>query len=185
MWENPLGTGHHHSTNDKLPFSSYKNAMDDKFHWHESQVLLDSYAKGGFLIAHKINDEDNFSFFLLSKGSNTLYGQVMTIRNMNKGGYEIVIGFSDAGEVVETTTHRMNELPLQLNEALLRRGVSASVRYAFQHVEDCLVAKFMYTWTPNEEWHLKFIEVESGKGESDVDDILDYFTVVGGEDESS
>jgi hypothetical protein len=185
MWENPLGTGHHHSTNDKLPFSSYKNAMDDKFHWHESQVLLDSYAKGGFLIAHKINDEDNFSFFLLSKGSNTLYGQVMTIRNMNKGGYEIVIGFSDAGEVVETTTHRMNELPLQLNEALLRRGVSASVRYAFQHVEDCLVAKFMYTWSPNEEWHLKFIEVESNKGESDVDDILDYFTVVGGEDESS
>ena len=45
--------------------------------------------------------------------------------------------FSDAGEVVETTTHRMNELPLQLNEALLRRGISASVRYAFQHVEDC------------------------------------------------
>jgi hypothetical protein len=109
----------------------------------------------------------------------------MTVRNLNKGGYEIVIGFSDAGEVVETTTHRMNELPLQLNEALLRRGVSASVRYAFQHVEDCLVAKFMYTWSPNEEWHLKFIEVENNKGESDVDDILDYFAVVGGEDESS
>ena len=188
MWENPLGTGHHHSTNDKLPFSSYKNAMDDKFHWHESQVLLDSYAKGGFLIAHEktgaYKETKNWDYYLLSKGSNTLYGQVMTIRNLNKGGYEIVIGFSDAGEVVETTTHRMNELPLQLNEALLRRGVSASVRYAFQHVEDCLVAKFMYTWSPNEEWHLKFIEVESNKGESDVDDILDYFAVVGGEDES-
>ena len=183
-WENPLATGYFHSTKDKLPFSSYKNEMTENFLWHESQVLLDSYAKGGFLIAHKINDEEEFSYYLLSKGSNALYGQVMTIRNLNKGGYEIVIGFSDAGEVVETTTHTMSELPLQLNEALLRRGISANVRYAFQHVEDCLVAKFMYTWSPNEEWHLKFVEVESSKGESDVDDILDYFAVVGGEDES-
>ena len=47
-----------------------------------------------------------------------------------------------------------------------------------------MVAKFMYTWSPNEEWHLKFVEVASNKGESDVDDILDYFAVVGGEDES-
>ena len=57
------------------------------------------------------------------------------------------------------------------------------MRYAFQHVEDCLVAKFILT-SPNEEWHLKFVEVASNKGESDVDDILDYFAVVGGEDES-
>ena len=207
IWQNPLGTGYQHSTKDSLPFSSYKNPMADQFHWHESQVLLDSYAKGGFLVASRrpsvykelkksnlitgerksrvYKEHKNYDYYLLSKGSNILYGSVMTIRNLNKGGYEIVIGFSDAGEVVETTTHIMNELPFVLNNALKRRGVSANIRYAFHTVEDCLVGKFMYTWSPNEEWHLKFVDVEESKGESDVDDILDYFAVVGGEDESS
>jgi len=188
MWRNPLDTGYNHSANVNLPFSSYKNPMTENFLWYESQVLLDSYAKGGFLIAHEIEsaykEPKKLAFYLLTKGTNVLYAQVMTIRNLNKGGYELVIGFNDAGEVVETTTHTMNELPFALDNALRRRGVNANIRHAFHPVNDCLVAKFKYTWTPNEEWHMKFVEVEDNMGMDDVDDILDYFAIVGGEDES-
>jgi hypothetical protein len=48
-----LGTGYWHSTNTELPFSLYKDPMTHE--WYESQVLLDSYSKGGFLIAHESN----------------------------------------------------------------------------------------------------------------------------------
>ena len=189
MWENPLGTGHFHTTKDKLPFSSYKNPMADQFVWHESQVLLDSYAKGGFLIAHEskyssaYKESKKWDYYLLTKGTNVLYAQLLTVRNMDKGGYEFVIGFGDAGEVVDTTTHRMNTLPFALDNALKRRGVRANIRHTFHNIDDCLVAKFNYTWTPDMEWHLKFVDVEESMGLDDVDDILDYMTIVGGEDE--
>ena len=187
MWEDALGTGYNHSANVSLPFSSYKNPMTENFLWYESQVLLDSYAKGGFLIAHEkkeaYKEHKKYDFYLLTKGTNVLYAQVMTIRNLNKGGYELVIGFDDAGEVVDTTTHTIETLPFALDNALRRRGVNANIRHAFHPVEDCLVAKFNYTWTPNEEWHLKFVGVEDGMGIDDVDSILDYFAIVGGEDE--
>ena len=187
MWRNPLDTGYNHSSKAILPFSSYKNPMTENFLWYESQVLLESYAKGGFLIAHESTTEckenKKYDFYLLTKGTNVLYAQVMTIRNLNKGGYELVIGFNDAGEVVETTTHVLKELPFALDNALRRRGVNANIRHAFHPVEDCLVAKFKYTWSPNEEWHMKFVEVQDSMGIDEVDDILDYFAIVGGEDE--
>ena len=82
IWENPLGYGLSPFNKRQTTLLIYKNAMDDKFHWHESQVLLDSYAKGGFLIAHETKSEyketKKWDYYLLSKGSNTLYGQVMT-----------------------------------------------------------------------------------------------------------
>lgn len=188
MWENPTGTGYWHSTNTELPFSLYKEPMTHE--WYESQVLLDSYSKGGFLIAHESNKSSAYkeskkpTYYLLSKGTNVLYGQILTIRNLDKGGYEIVIGFSDAGEVVDTTTHRLETLPFVLDNALKRRGVHPNIRHAFHKVDDCLVAKFNHTWSPNDDWHLKFVDVEDDMGIDDVDDILDYFTIVGGEDES-
>lgn len=188
MWENPMGTSHWHSTETPLPFSSYKEPMTHE--WYESQVLLDSYAKGGFLIADKTKTSYGYkeskkpTYYLLSKGTNVLYAQILTIRNLDKGGYEIVIGFSDAGEVVDTTTHRMKTLPFVLHNALKRRGVHPNIRHAFHKVEDCLVAKFNHTWSPDDDWHLKFVDVEDDMGIEDVDDILNYFTIVGGEDES-
>jgi hypothetical protein len=187
MWEDALGTGYNHSAKIQLHFSSYKNPMTENFLWYESQVLLDSYAKGGFLIAHEtttvFKERKKYDFYLLTKGTNVLFAQILTIRNLNKGGYEIVIGFDDAGEIVDTTTHKIDSLPFPLDNALKRRGVNANIRHAFHPVDDCLVAKFTYTWTPNEEWHLKFVEVEDGMGIDDVDSILDYFAIVGGEDE--
>tara|TARA_S200002703_G_scaffold147042_1_gene142536 strand:- start:152 stop:712 length:561 start_codon:yes stop_codon:yes gene_type:complete len=186
MWENPTGTGHWHSTNSQLPFSLYKEPMTHE--WHESQVLLDSYAKGGFLIADESSiaykESKKPTYYLLSKGTNVLYAQILTIRNLDKGGYEIVIGFSDAGEVVDTTTHKLETLPFVLDNALKRRGVHPNIRFAFHKVEDCLVAKFNHTWSPDDGWHLKFVDVEDDMGIEDVDNILDYFTIVGGEDES-
>ncbi len=175
-WENPTGTSHWHSHNTPLPFSKAKEPMTNE--WHESQVLLESYAKGGFLIHHETN------YYLLTNGTNSLYAQLLTIQNLNKGGYEIVIGFSDAGEVVDATTHRIETIPFSLDNALKRRGVNANIRHAFQPIEQCLVGKFNYTWTPDGGWHLKFVDVEDTMGVDDVDDILDYFAMTGGEDES-
>ena len=140
--------------------------------------MLDSYAKGGFLIHHETN------YYLKSNGTNTLYSQILTIQNLNKGGYEIVIGFSDAGEVVDTTTLTIDTLPFSLDNALKRRGVNANIRHTFHNVDECLVGKFNYTWSPDDGWHLKFIEVEDTMGVDGVDDILDYYAITGGEDES-
>ena len=45
-------------------------------------------------------------------------------------------------------------------------------------VEDCLVVKVNYTWSPTHDWHLKFDSVEDDMGIDDIDDINDYYTVV-------
>lgn len=186
LWDNPTGTGYWHSADVVLPFSKYKNPMTHE--WHESQILLESYSKGGFLIEHfeatEYKEHKKSSFYLMSKGTNVLFAQVLSVRNMDKGGYEIVIGFNDAGEIVDTTTYVMAEMPFTLDSALRRRGVNVNVRYAYHTVTDCLVAKFIFTWTPTQNWHLKFVDVEDSMGISDVNDILDYYAIVGGEDES-
>jgi hypothetical protein len=176
MWENPLGTGCNHTVDVELPFSRYKEPM---FHeWHESQVLLESYPKGGFLITHENN------YYLYTNGTNILYGQLLSVRNLDKGGFEFVIGFNDAGEIVDVTTLRVDVIPFTVNNALKVRGVYANVRFMFQNIEDCLVAKFNYTWNPNNGWHLKLLDVENNMGIHDIDDILDYIAITGGEDES-
>jgi len=176
MWDNPTGTSQWHSHITPLPFSKTKEPMTNE--WHEGQVLLESYAKGGFLIHHESK------YYLKSNGTNTLYAQILTIQNLNKGGYEIVIGFSDAGEVVDATTLTIDTIPFSLDNALKRRGVNANIRHTFHNVNECLVGKFNYTWSPDDGWHLKFGEVEDAMGVDGVDDILDYYAITGGEDES-
>jgi hypothetical protein len=175
VWENPLGTGMWHSEDIELSFSNYKEPITHE--WHESQMLLQSYAKGGFLIT----DENNY--YLLTNGTNTLYAQLLNVRNIGKGGYEFVIGFSDGGEIVDATTLLMDKIPYELEETLARRGIKANFRHAFHNIEDCLVVKLNHTWSPTDGWHLCFVDTESEMGIDDIDDITDYYAIVGDDDE--
>ena len=176
VWENPLGTGMWHSEDIELSFSNYKEPITHE--WHESQVLLQSYAKGGFLIT----DENNY--FLLTNGTNTLYGQLLNVRNIGKGGYKFVIGFSDGGEIVDATTILMENLPYDLEVALKRKGLNVRSRLAFHNIEDCLVVKLNHTWSPTDGWHLCFVDIENEMGIDDIDDITDYYAIVGDSDGS-
>jgi hypothetical protein len=176
VWDNPLGTGKWHSEDIELSFSTYKKPMTQE--WHESQVLLQSYAKGGFLIT----DETNY--YLLTNGTNTLYAQMLSVRNLGKGGYEFVIGFSDGGEIVDATTLLMDSIPYELDEGLKRRGVYANIRHTFHNIEDCLVVKLNHTWLPSDGWHLSYVCNENEMGVDDIDDITDFYAVVGDEVES-
>jgi len=175
VWDNPTGTGMWHSKDEDVSFSKYKEAMTHE--WHESQVLLQSYAKGGFLIT------DENKYYLLTNGTNTLYGQMLSVRNIGKGGYEYVIGFSDGGEIVDATTIVMETVPYNLDGALKRRGVHANIRHAFHNIEDCLVVKLNHTWSPTDGWHLCFVDTENEMGIDDIDDITDYYAIVGDDDE--
>ena len=175
-WQNPTDTNMWHSKDEDVAFSKYKEAMTHE--WHESQILLQSYAKGGFLIT----DETNY--YLLTNGTNTLYGQMLSVRNINKGGYEFVIGFSDGGEIVDATTIVMEIIPFNLDGVLKRRGVHANIRHAFQNIDDCLIVKLNHTWSPNDGWHLCFVDTEDGMGIDEIDDITDYYAIVGDEDVS-
>ena len=176
VWENPLGTGMWHNEDIELSFSNYKEPITHE--WHESQVLLQSYAKGGFLIT----DENNY--YLLTNGTNTLYGQLLSVRNIGKGGYEFVIGFSDGGEIVDATAIIMEKLPFDLEVALKRKGLNVKARLAFHNIEDCLVVKLNYTWSPTDGWHLCFVDIENDMGIDDIDDITDYYAIVGDDGES-
>jgi hypothetical protein len=108
---------------------------------------------------------------------------MLSVRNIGKGGYEYVIGFSDGGEIVDATTIVMETVPYNLDGALKRRGVHANIRHAFHNIEDCLVVKLNHTWSPTDGWHLCFVDTESEMGIDDIDDITDYYAIVGEEDE--
>jgi len=169
-WSNPTGTGRRHSKDTVLPFSTYQEPM---FHeWHESQVILDSYARGGFLIYHEGN------YTLLSNGSSVLYAQLSMIRKNADDKFELSLAFMDGDEAVAEDMIVLDNLTFELESALKRRGVSPRVKFVNHEVEDCLVVKVNYTWSPTHDWHLKFDSVEDDMGIDDIDDINDYYTVV-------
>jgi len=171
VWENPKQTGLWCSEDTGLSFATYKEPLDTS--WIQSRMLLESYAKGGFLIHHKNK------YYLLTSGTNTLYAQVMTVQNLDKGGYEFVIGFVDGSEVVDTTTLVMELLPFELESALKRRKVYPNIRHAFHPIEDCLVVKLNFTWTVEKGWHIVFDSVEDSYGIDNIDDIAYFYSIVG------
>lgn len=171
VWENPKQTGLWCSEDAGLSFASYKEPLDTP--WIQSRLLLESYAKGGFLIHHESK------YYLLTNGTNTLYAQVLTVQNLDKGGYEFVIGFVDGSEVVDATTLVMELLPFELESALKRRKVYPNIRHAFHSIENCLVVKLNFTWTVEKGWHIIFDSVEDSYGIDNIDDIAYFYSIVG------
>ena len=137
-----------------------------------SQVLLDAYAMCGFFIYHEGN------YTLLSIGSSVLYAQLSMIRKNADDKFELSLAFMDGDEAVAEDMIVLDNLTFELESALKRRGVSPRVKFVNHEVEDCLVVKVNYTWSPTHDWHLKLDSVEDDMGIDDIDDINDYYTVV-------
>ena len=175
VWRDNLDTMYFHNKEYDFSFSKYKEPLD--IEWDKCQTLLDSYSRGGFIV-----EDSKGNTYMKSNKTNRLIGQLMSIRNINKGGYEFVIGFCDAGEVVDTTTIVMSEIPFSLESALKRRGVYPNIKHSSYNIEDCLVVELNYTWSTSKDWHLSFVTVLDDYGIEDIGDISYYYSVVG-EDE--
>lgn len=175
VWRDALDTSYLHNKPYEFTFSKYKESLHTE--WDKCQTLLESYSRGGFLI-----EDDEGNTFLKSNSTNRVRGQLMSIRNLGKGGYEFVIGFSDAGEIIDATTIELDSIPFSLEGALKRRGVMPNLKHSSYNIDDCLVVSLNYTWTTDKDWHLSFHEVLDEEGIDFIDEVSYYYSVVG-EDE--
>ena len=174
-WVNQLQTKRHHTVNTEVPFSVYQEPMT--LSWNESISLLNKYPKGAFII---FNDG---TYHILTSGSIKLYAQALTVRKIKNIGYEFVIGFKDGMEVVDTCSFRMKELPFELQTSLKRKQLSLHNSHSLMDIPDGLVLSLVYTWSPSEDWHLRYDGTHDNMGVSDIDQVVDYHMLVGEDNE--
>ena len=174
-WVNAVGNMRHHTANQILSYSKYEEPMS--ISWNESMVLLQKYPKSGFVI---LNEGE---YYLLSSGSITLYANALTVRRIKNIGYEFTIGFKDGMDIVDTDTFRMKDMVYELESALKIRGITTHNSHTTFDIPDGLVLSLVYTWSPSEDWHLQYAGTHPNMGVSDIDEIVDYYMLVGEDNE--
>ncbi len=174
-WVNAVGTIRHHTVNQLLSYSKYEEPMN--ITWNESMALLQKYPKSGYVILHE------GEYYLLTSGSITLYAQALTVRRIKNIGYEFTIGFKDGSDIIDTDTFRMKQMVYELEGALKMRGITTHNSHTTFDIPDGLVLSLVYTWSPSEDWHLQYAGTHSDMGVGDIDEIVDYYMLVGEDNE--
>lgn len=170
-WLNPLQTNYIHSESIELPFSKYKEPLPTS--WEESLQLLHNYPKGGFLI--KEHDE----YFLMTSGTVSLTGQLMYYKRVGDN-IEFTLGFRDGLDVVDVPDIiAMTQLPFEIEQQLRKQNINVTARQVSEPLSDNLTVKVEYTWSPRRNWHFIYTGLFTSYGLSDVDEIVDYITLVG------
>lgn len=144
--------------------------------WAESVQLMQLHPRGALLI----RDDD---YYLLTSGTTSLYGQILRVRKLNDTYYELEVGFLDGDTTVEVTSIVLPEMPFALQQEFGRIGVRYNYGRSWHVVEASLVACVALVWNPDNEWHLRFVGIESEMGASDVSQLLDYQMLMGEFDE--
>ena len=145
--------------------------------WAESVQLMQLHPRGALLI----RDDDDY--YLLTSGTTSLYGQILRVRKLNDKYYELEIGFLDGDTTVEVTSIVLPEMPFALEQEFGRIGVRYNYGRSWHVVEASLVACVALIWNPDNQWHLRFVGIESEMGASDVSQLLDYQMLMGVLDE--
>ena len=145
--------------------------------WAESMTVLQKYPKSGYIILHE------GEYHLLTSGSITLYAQALTVRRIKNIGYEFTIGFKDGVDIIDTATFRMKEMVYDLESVLKMRGITVHNSHTTHDIPDGLVLSLVYTWSPSDDWHLRYAGTHRDMGISDVDEIVDYYMLVGEDNE--
>ena len=127
-----------------------------------------------------IRDDD---YYLLTSGTTSLYGQILRVRKLNDTYYELEVGFLDGDTTVEVTSIVLPEMPFALQQEFGRIGVRYNYGRSWHVVKASLVACVALVWNPDNEWHLRFVGIESEMGASDVSQLLDYQMLMGEFDE--
>tara|TARA_R100000458_G_scaffold40915_1_gene38498 strand:+ start:511 stop:1767 length:1257 start_codon:yes stop_codon:yes gene_type:complete len=140
--------------------------------WSECVNLIHHHPKACILIY------DDSRYFILSSGTVSLYTQLLTIRNIRNGGYELLIGFRDGFDIVDVDTIFIDTLPFELEQALKSRQVNYHNNHQVHDIPDGMVIMVDQSWHPNRGWYLRYIEYCPMKGLSDVDEIVDYYALV-------
>ena len=170
-WLNPLQTNYIHSESIELPFSKYKEPLPTS--WEESLQLLHNYPKGGFLI------KENDNYFLMTSGTVSLIGQLMYYKRVGDN-IEFTLGFRDGLDVVDVPDIiAMTQLPFEIEQQLRKQHINVTARKVSEPLSDNLTVKVEYTWSPKRNWHFKYSGLFTSYGLSDVDEIVDYITLVG------
>jgi len=174
-WVNAVGTLRCHTVNQQLSYSKYQEPMS--LSWAESMTVLQKYPKSGYIILHE------GEYHLLTSGSITLYAQALTVRRIKNIGYEFTIGFKDGLDIIDTATFRMKEMVYDLESSLKMRGITLHNSHTTHDIPDGLVLSLVYTWSPSDDWHLRYAGTHRDMGISDVDEIVDYYMLVGEDNE--
>lgn len=170
-WLNPLQTNYIHSESIELPFSKYKEPLPTS--WEESLQLLHNYPKGGFLI--KEHDE----YFLMSSGTVSLMGQLMYYKRVGDN-IEFTLGFRDGLDVVDVPDIiAMTQLPFEIEQQLRKQNINVTAKQVSEPLSDNLTVKVEFTWSPRRNWHFIYTGLFTSYGLSDVDEIVDYISLVG------
>jgi hypothetical protein len=170
-WLNPLQTNYIHSESIELPFSKYKEPLPTS--WEESLQLLHNYPKGGFLI------KEHGEYFLMSSGTVSLMGQLMYYKRVGDN-IEFTLGFRDGLDVVDVPDIiAMTQLPFEIEQQLRKQHINVTARQVSEPLSDNLTVKVEFTWSPRRKWHFIYTGLFTSYGLSDVDEIVDYISLVG------
>ncbi len=170
-WLNPLQTNYIHSESIELPFSKYKEPLPTS--WEESLQLLHNYPKGGFLI------KEHGEYFLMSSGTVSLMGQLMYYKRVGDN-IEFTLGFRDGLDVVDVPDIiAMTQLPFEIEQQLRKQNINVTAKQVSEPLSDNLTVKVEYTWSPRRNWHFIYTGLFTSYGLSDVDEIVDYISLVG------
>ena len=170
-WLNPLQTNYIHSESIELPFSKYKEPLPTS--WEESLQLLHNYPKGGFLI------KEYGEYFLMSSGTVSLMGQLMYYKRVGDN-IEFTLGFRDGLDVVDVPDIiAMTQLPFEIEQQLRKQNINVTAKQVSEPLSDNLTVKVEYTWSPRRNWHFIYTGLFTSYGLSDVDEIVDYISLVG------
>jgi|TARA_R100000455_G_C6272669_1_gene129621 hypothetical protein len=170
-WLNPLQTNYIHSESIELPFSKYKEPLPTS--WEESLQLLHNYPKGGFLI------KEHGEYFLMSSGTVSLMGQLMYYKRVGDN-IEFTLGFRDGLDVVDVPDIiAMTQLPFEIEQQLRKQNINVTAKQVSEPLSDNLTVKVEFTWSPRRKWHFIYTGLFTSYGLSDVDEIVDYISLVG------
>tara|TARA_R110002020_G_C16250813_1_gene769794 strand:+ start:179 stop:1405 length:1227 start_codon:yes stop_codon:yes gene_type:complete len=145
------------------------------YSWGDSVTLLQLYPHASILIEH------GDRFHILSSGSVELFAQALRIRRVGDAHYELAIGFSDGDTIEETTSFVLHPLPFELTELLKRKQINYHYGRDWHDIPEGVVVACSLYWKAGEDsgWRLRYNELKSNKGRSDIDQVLDYNVLVG------
>ncbi len=95
----------------------------------------------------------------------------------NASSYGTNWSVDDIIGVVDTIN--MTELPFEIEQQLRKQHINVTARQVSEPLSDNLTVKVEYTWSPRRNCHFIYAGLFTSYGLSDVDEIVDYISLVG------
>ena len=106
-------------------------------------------------------------------------GQLMYYKRVGDN-IEFTLGFRDGLDVVDVPDIiAMTQLPFEIEQQLRKQNINVTAKQVSEPLSDNLTVKVEFTWSPRRNWHFIYTGLFTSYGLSDVDEIVDYISLVG------